>query len=149
MGHSYYDGWNTGPKRDEARVIAPETPPHRAKKDRRRWCKGKVGVEHVPVVQDSKNWTFMVNKFGTDHPLVKCHWEPCHRWRMFSNGRRWVHTENDGIWSCHHERACANCGKILECFGVGRDCPQWVPKPDELPCECYSCTGVRRYARRS
>jgi hypothetical protein len=147
MGHSYDDGWNTKPKLDEARVIAPEEPvKHRARKDRRHWCKGKVGVEHVPVIQTSKNSRYMLNKYGPDSPHTRCQWEVNHLWRLFRDGRRWV--SGDEIhWNCKHQRACANCGKILKRYGVGKDCPDQTPRPDEFVCECWSCT--RRYADRT
>lgn len=135
MGHRSYLGWNTKPKLDEARVIAPEEPTkRRARKDRRRWCRGKVGVEHVLVIQKSKNDRYV----NSD-----CEWRCEHHWSAFLYGKRWVSTD-EVFWHCRHQRACANCGKILEHYGVGPDCPDRTPKPEKFVCRCWSCT--QRYS---
>jgi hypothetical protein len=144
MGHAYDNGWDTKPKLDEARVIAPEEPvKHRARKDRRHWCKGKVGVDHVPMIQTSKNSRWMLTKFGPDHPHTRCQWEGRHAWHRIFGQKQWLATE-EVFWFCRHERACANCGKILKSYGIGRECPDWKPQPDNWVCECWSCT--KRYA---
>lgn len=41
--------WKQGAaaRRDERAAKTDKSPRHRAKKDTRHWCKGKVGVEHV------------------------------------------------------------------------------------------------------
>jgi hypothetical protein len=135
MGHHYDNGWDTKPKLDEARVIAPEEPTkRRARKDRRRWCRGKTGVEHVLVIQKSKSDRYV----NSD-----CGWLCEHHWSAFLRGKRWTAT-GEAFFSCRHQRACANCGKILQHYGVGRDCPDWAPKPEQLVCDCWSCT--QRYA---
>ncbi|HEX4393325.1 MAG TPA: hypothetical protein VH084_17550 [Mycobacterium sp.] len=138
MGSKKYKGWDTKPKLDEARVIAPETPPTpRAKKDRRRWCKGKVGVDHKLIIQKSKN---------SHYAQVCCGWRCEHHWTAFLHGKRWTAT-GEVFFSCRHQRACVNCGKILEHYGVGRECPDWTPKPEKRVCDCWSCT--HRYANRT
>ena len=134
MGSKKYTGWNSGPKLDEARVIAPEVPGHRTKKDRKRWCKGKVGVEHVVVIRESKNYRWMLTKYGPDSPRTRCHWVR-HHWS----------SRNDPVWSCRHERACETCGKIMMHHyydAIGKDCPDWVPQPGVVPCTCYRCRPV-------
>lgn len=127
------DGWGIYPKLDEARFLAPEVASKtRAKKDRRRWCRGKVGVEHVVVVQETKNYRWMLTKYGPDNPRTACHWTR-HHWS----------SRNEPHWSCRHERACATCGKIMMHSyyeSIGKDCPDWVEQPTEVPCVCYRCT---------
>ena len=41
--------------------------PQRAKKDRRRWCRGKVGVEHLPECRDYRD----VKRAGFPYPLFE------------------------------------------------------------------------------
>lgn len=146
MGSKKYSGWSQAPRLDEARVMAPEVPPQaRARKDRRHWCKGKVGVEHKTAAQQSKNSRFMLTKYGPDSPHTRCQWESSHGWRLFRDGRRWV-TTGRNFWSCRHELACVNCGKILKHYGVGKDCPDRTPEPKNFVCACWSCE--HRYADR-
>ena len=39
-------------------MIDDEIPKHRSKKNTRKWCKGKEGIEHKPIWQEDKkrNW---------------------------------------------------------------------------------------------
>lgn len=67
--------------------------PQRGRKNRRRWCKGKVGVEHVPAVRVSK-WGTHASQFWPDR-------KPCFRADWYPNR-----------WFCHHEVYCTTCGKI-------------------------------------
>lgn len=95
---------------DEARIEAPEVPSHRARKDKRRWCRGKVGVEHTPAIRFSQHRDWWAN-----HPKnpreVSCAWWP---WGVYAYKR----------WSCYHEEACTSCGKILR-HSLERDCPDF------------------------
>jgi hypothetical protein len=75
--------------------------PHKSRKNTRRWCKGKVGREHSPVVQHQKErngwrkaWTCGPRKWG------------------ISAGR----------WGCWHEEVCTTCGKVLR-WTLGDECP--------------------------
>jgi hypothetical protein len=44
--------WKQGAaaRRDQRATKTDAVPPYRSRKDRKRWCKGKVGVEHVTKV---------------------------------------------------------------------------------------------------
>jgi hypothetical protein len=129
VGHSK-DEWNSGPKLDEARVLAPEVPGHRARKDRRRWCRGKVGIEHVTALVMSK-WAvhFRARPDADQYPQ---HW----RCGWFEKGR-WCHVEGqrlrefvgNGEWyySCKHVHTCTSCGKILG-NATSRECPEYAPR---------------------
>lgn len=102
-------GWDDEPRLDERRASAPEVPRHRSRKNTRRWCRGRTGVEHVLEVR--------LNKYA------EAPWRhgqpPCYRvdWRL--NG-----------WWCNHERYCVTCGKIIdvsldgECPSVTTDVPR-------------------------
>lgn len=115
MGSSRDKGWDTKPKLDEAKAIAPDTPAHQSRKNRRKWCRGKVGVEHVTAIRVDKRyesraqwWT--LNRGGR---LVGCEY---YRW------------SREPLWRCIHEVVCTNCGKIMRVH-LGRDCPDWHPRP--------------------
>lgn len=72
-----------------------------ARKDTRRWCRGKVGREHtLAIVRDDYGW----------HVGRKCQ-EPS-----------WL----PGYWSCHHQERCTTCGKILRPSLPREQCPQWM-----------------------
>lgn len=114
MGSSKYNGWNTKPKLDEARVIAGETPPTRSRKDRRRWCRGKVGVGHNVdyAYQKDHRW-----RTTADRALPRC------RWHYNKYNNKWW-------WHCEHTRACTECGRIFDgkWSGLGRKCPDYKPR---------------------
>jgi hypothetical protein len=103
MGHSW-DKRDAKLKRDEARVVAPETSPHRSSKNRRRWCRGKPGVEHQPVM------TKRGYHSDTDTTCRRCPW-----------GLR--------DWWCYHVDQCATCGRVLRHY-EGRECPDFEPRED-------------------
>lgn len=82
--------------------------PKGRKKDTRRWCRGKRGVEHVPVIARDRA------SDGTE--------KPC-EYRSLVIGR-------DPYWVCYHRWQCATCGKHLRWMddglwtGIGiADCP--------------------------
>lgn len=67
-----------------------EVPRHRSRKDRRKWCRGRVGVDHTPV------WGRIV-KYGSFGPSLEKHdnWlefkcQVCHKvldtWSPWING---------------------------------------------------------------
>lgn len=94
------------PRRDERHARAPEPRiKHRARKDRRRWCRGKIGTPHRPVVRLGNYAAFRLR-----YNAVKA---PCYVATWLRSSTRWI---------CSHERACENCGKILE-HSLGDDCP--------------------------
>jgi hypothetical protein len=93
------------PRRDERHARVPEPRiKHRARKDRRHWCKGKVGVPHRPVIRLGKYAAFRVRYVDRN---------PCY-------AATWLRRSN--YWICSHERACEVCGKILEAT-LGESCP--------------------------
>lgn len=110
------------PTLQEQRVAAPDTPRHRSRKDRKRWCGGHVGREHVPVIRLSK-WGVHRRSRG----VATCGWRERHHWEFTLTERYWVGT-GDWWWSCDHERGCERCGKILQPFGIGRECPDYVER---------------------
>lgn len=96
--------WNE-PRRDEALASAPEVPRHRSRKDRKRWCRGKVGVEHVPeTVLRARRYVWSDGGPACFRP----EWNP-------------------ERWHCWHRIRCASCGRTLR-DGVGRECPDWSPE---------------------
>ena len=75
---------------------------HRARKDRRRWCKGKPGREHVLVVREpaSPSWV-------------------CGPSRLF------IRSEREAGWACYHQLVCERCSKVLMWRLPAGDCPDW------------------------
>lgn len=81
---------------------AEEEPRRRsAPKNTRKWCKGKVGREHIPSIIKKPTW-------GDD----KCHYS---NWKSARTGRFL------GYWICNHREICERCGKVLK-WRV--DCPE-------------------------
>lgn len=98
-----------GPRRDELRARLRDVAPHRSRRDTRRWCRGRVGVEHEPVVELDAVGRRLA---ATDRPT--CRSAP---WGL------------DGWW-CHHRRRCARCGRVLR-HSLDRDCPDRPTEEDE------------------
>lgn len=72
--------------------------PGRAKKDRRRWCRGKVGIEHTTAIRDKNpRWRYNEQICGNPKHL-----------RLFG-------------WICYEQEYCTECGKILR-HTLGKDC---------------------------
>jgi hypothetical protein len=67
----------------------PLTTPWKSRKDRRRWCGGHKGREHVPVVT--------LNAWGNQACGM--------RDRIWRRPPEWV---------CYHAVTCARCGKVLQ-----------------------------------
>lgn len=112
------------PRRDEVRASAPEAPRHRARKDRKRWCRGKVGVEHTPVWRYSKWGQYRRDR---NPEYVMCGWDQ--RWlRNLSTNT----CTRDGKWfyTCSHEWGCSTCGKILNAY-PGKLCPEFTPDHED------------------
>lgn len=135
MGH-WYDNHPREPTRQEQLVVAePVQRPARARKDRRRWCGGHVGREHVPTVRMGKSyWTSAA--IGRGETL--CRWSPRYRWLREDervpegarSRRHGMYTVIDRyVWSCSHEIGCTVCGKILERY-LGRRCPDYHERTD-------------------
>lgn len=131
MGHHYLDEPRE-PTRQERAATLPDTPKHRSRKDRRRWCGGHVGREHVPVIRLSKLAMWRRDRgYG-----ATCQWQARYRWLRWGEpeeliGRRGRHgtTVISGYrWSCTHERGCERCGKILDPFLRDRECPDYAER---------------------
>lgn len=100
--HGYLD-W---PRRDVERATDPVSRPQRRRKNTRRWCRGREGVNHVLETRLSK---------GADYRLALDPNAPvCYR------AEWWPHR-----WWCNHERYCVNCGKIID-DSLHRDCPDYT-----------------------
>lgn len=99
---------------------------HRSHKDKRRWCKGKVGRPHEPAIRINRHMAMATGGRGR-HP---CSWSV-----WFARG---IHA---GLhWSCVHERHCTVCGKILEPWVAFEDCPDRHDQPAE-PLPDLLCSG--------
>jgi hypothetical protein len=95
-----------------------DVPPRRRahKKNTRRWCKGKVGREHVPQITGDRRWLSL----GSCRPAPD--WWPKVKWRKNN-------------WDCRHREVCVKCGKVLrEGYELApQECPVWrqrYPMPD-------------------
>lgn len=94
------------------------------RKDRRRWCRGKVGVEHVPVIELEKG----AASYRQHNPALRqCRWDL----RYYGDTRL--------VWTCAHVRLCATCRKVLtmswELEAVA--CPEYRAKTVEVDlCTC-------------
>lgn len=83
-------------------------PVARRRKHTRLWCRGKVGVEHKPVIvvpPNSPSWR------QTGSSLV------C----------RWITWGKEPWWLCSHVKLCSVCGKELQ-YRV--ECPDRAPFVD-------------------
>lgn len=69
----------------------------RGRKNTKRWCRGKVGVEHA-LVFGYRSWTLSFNRAGQP---------PC---RPPSD---WMQNRRVDEWICLHVLKCDECGKIL------------------------------------
>lgn len=82
----------------------------RARKDRKRWCRGKPGVKHQPSLVASRDgWL--------------CHLPEAWHRQMWP-GEDWV---------CWHREECTACGRVLR-TGVAPECPdRALPPPTGQP----------------
>lgn len=93
----------------------PETDEHRKvhkKKDTKHWCKGKVGREHILVIEMSK-WPYRATECGWSHELYP--------WQISSH----VEAYRKNHWICYHEVQCGKCGKIMETWLSEDKCPRF------------------------
>lgn len=94
--------WDPVAPRDVRRTdpVHPPKPPGR--KDRQKWCRGKVGIEHTPEVM------IPVNFWGKGSPWAVCgyrDWYP-HR------------------WACYHQWVCTSCGKHISRKVTQQECQE-------------------------
>lgn len=82
-------------------------PEHR-RKDRRRWCRGKVGTEHHTALSV---WSVYAAR-----GITECH--------QYQPGKRWTR------WICVEQERCTQCGKILR-HTLGSDCSTLKARRDD------------------
>ena len=86
------------------------------KKKTGKWCKGKVGVQHVTEIVVNHN-------FSKTRP---CGW--------FPTSFRWddaVMVVTSHRWRCIHSSKCVNCGKYVEYFLADPEqCPDYKPREE-------------------
>jgi hypothetical protein len=90
--------WSAGEKPGDT-VIPDNVRPQRGKKNTKRWCKGKPGVEHTVETV-------------VHHASI--HARPCHESKWMTD-----------FWFCHHAIRCTTCGKYLKQFLPRAECPDW------------------------
>jgi hypothetical protein len=96
-------GWDERKDGDPIRIGYHQQTPYTIK-SRKKWCRGKTGVEHIPAPGYS-SWVLRFTK--------KCRpVEPGDRSRLWS----------DGVWICLHEKICTKCDKHLGSVKP-EDCP--------------------------
>lgn len=95
-------------RRDDvrARWNRPRSAP--ARKDRRRWCRGKVGVEHQSEVVLDPQWGRV------------CRESRIGKWEQHTSYKTWVTVGSH--WSCCHIEQCVECGKKLRHL-TPEECP--------------------------
>lgn len=118
--------WNDGElRRDELRATARDEAPHRSRKDRRRWCRGKVGVKHVTALRISA-WATQRLRHFPDSPTT-CRWVGQYHWRATAVHGPRVWEQVGWRWQCLHEEHCTRCGKILRSL-LGVECPDYTER---------------------
>lgn len=116
---SRYD-WDNEPRLDEQRASAPDTPRHGRKKKTRRWCKGKVGVEHQLEVRLDERTASWRRHLDAERPT-------CYRPDWLANAPGSATRPETWSWMCSHIKVCTVCGKILEHY-LGKNCPVYTSK---------------------
>ncbi len=74
------------------------------KKDTKKWCKGKVGVSHVP------------------HLVLHTFYGYSCRWFKFYVGSD---PKQRRQWNCMHRIECETCNKVLNAFLNPSECPNY------------------------
>jgi hypothetical protein len=87
--------------------------PQRGRKNTRRWCRGKVGVEHNPAVVIPPN---VYRQECRSYP----HWR----------------TGDPERWWCGHKLVCLVCGKVLKWAVLCPEKPEgmrqmWLPESEQ------------------
>jgi hypothetical protein len=117
-------GWNDEPSAGELRAprISDEQPVrHTRRRSTKQWCKGKVGVAHVPEIKldrYTESLQLYPRQDGSESRWRRCGWRNW-GWRR---GEDWH-------YHCRHQRRCANCGKILTPRLLDQECPNYAPRP--------------------
>jgi len=117
--------------RYKGEIPATDSPdrPVPGKKDTRRWCKGKVGREHVPGPLTLANGVAHL-----DAPCVRDAERAVHNLAPYADPSASPEYRRLGarysIWlggRCWHQVRCVNCAKVLTDFASILDCPD-VPQ---------------------
>lgn len=82
-----------------------------SRKNRRRWCRGRVGVEHQLAIRMGDKYTASRRECGWAYRNKPVDW----RWQR---------------WICCEQEYCTACGKILRHF-LGDACNYGPPKEME------------------
>jgi hypothetical protein len=126
--------WVTARNKDrKPDAPSPDVAKRRSHRDTRRWCRGKVGVEHVQVVRYQAaiiargGWAATLPKgrreaFEWQVAAPPCRWSPLWKMERRRDGRWSVPIE--WRWVCSHEIGCSACGKRLALMH-GPDCPDY------------------------
>lgn len=77
----------------------------KVRKDTKRWCHGKIGVEHKPVIGLKHGW----------EASLGC--KPTNEWQRKLWPKR--------LWACVHDERCEHCGKILRRQIEAAECPDY------------------------
>jgi hypothetical protein len=90
----------------------PEPPAHlpgRRKTSRKKWCKGRVGVEHQTElgIDTRRAWAYKTGR----PDLERC--------KPFGDTKGWFKCK----WKCLHVLRCKVCGKIVEHYVECPDMP--------------------------
>lgn len=99
--------------------------PHRSKKDTKRWCRGKPGVEHEREMREDRYLTTLKGR--------ACRWV-----LHYVHGRF-----PKPVWSCRHQWVCRKCNKVLTWRVEPEECPERVEEPK--PLEAFACECEHRY----
>ena len=84
-----------------------ETSHYKKKKNTKKWCKGKVGREHVLEITRS-NYAFH----------LQCNYP---KWGVIKDGI----VVPLGRYVCWHQRSCQKCGKVIEWTIPKEECPDY------------------------
>lgn len=88
-----------------------------ARKNTKRWCKGKVGREHKPALRVTQ-WLSRA---------YTCGWV-VNSWRAALRGGG-----SKPFWECYHEEYCTVCGKIVQHWlSDKKTCPDYTEDQTHL-----------------
>ena len=82
------------------------------RKDKRKWCRGKVGVEHVVEVVFERHMRDLMVRMGV---FPTCSYS----WFRRAGG--------SPTWRCYHVTICSECGKVLKHYMTSDECPDYDP----------------------
>jgi hypothetical protein len=125
-------GWGSRPARgaELAAAVADTVKPPPGRKNKRRWCRGKPGVEHRPAAEVHSYYgrTYVCGWQKTGYYVLVEPLPVYPRGVPVPKRRRWGKREfvvTGREWRCYHELKCAECGKWL---GLVSSCPD---RPEE------------------